>query len=179
MREADDSDEETGRGAPGGGYTDFETYVHEQRETLLRMARRLVGDAGEAQDLVQIALTKTYLSWDRIADRRRLNPYVHRIMVNTRNDWWRTRRIEEIPQAALPDRATEDFAQQYVEVAHLHQVLRTLPPRRRGIVVLRYLESRSTEETARALDMASGTVKSGLRRGLSELRGKMDAAEAL
>ncbi|MGW5115892.1 SigE family RNA polymerase sigma factor [Streptomyces noursei] len=169
-------EEESAGLRPGAGHTEFETYVHEQRGALVRMAHCLVRDPSEAQDLVQVALTKAYLHWDRIADKGRADSYVHRIMRNTYTDWWRARRIEEISQETLPDGLAEDFTQRYVESAYLHQVLATLPPRRRSIVALRYLESCSTQETAQVLDVATGTVKSGLRWGLVELRNKMGAA---
>lgn len=158
-------------------YADFEAYVGEQWDVLLRMARRLVPDPTEAQDLMQVALTKAFLNWDRISGTDRPNSYLYRIMVNTRHDWWRARRVEEIPRASLPDGVVEDFTDRYVEDALLHEQLSELPSRRRDIVVLRYLECRSTRETAQALGMATGTVKSGLRQGLSELRGKLSAVQ--
>ena len=48
---------------------DFRSYVAGRSAALLRTAYLLTGDRTDAEDLLQTALAKTYLSWDRIRDR--------------------------------------------------------------------------------------------------------------
>ncbi|MFF5139263.1 SigE family RNA polymerase sigma factor [Streptomyces sp. NPDC013157] len=153
-----------------GEVLDFEEYVRTRQDALLRSARRLVGDPLEAQDLLQTALLRTYRRWDRIADKQLADAYLRRVMINTRTEWWRARKLQELPFPQLPDACVEDSAAQHADRALLLDVMRVLAPHQRSVVVLRYWERMSTEETASALGMAPGTVKSTLYRSLARLR---------
>ena len=86
----------------------FRDYVTARSRSLLRTAYLLTGNRADAEDLVQAALAKTYLAWDRIEDRRALDGYVRRAMVNTHISWWRRRRLEEYPTDEIPDQAVAD-----------------------------------------------------------------------
>ncbi|MEV6949558.1 SigE family RNA polymerase sigma factor [Streptomyces sp. NPDC051172] len=149
---------------------DFEEYVRTRHTALLRSARRLVADPLDAQDLLQTALARTYLHWERIADKRLADAYLRRVMINTRTEWWRARKLEELPVGQLPDSSVKDSTEQHADRALLMDTMRVLTPQQRSVVVLRYWERMSTEETASALGMAPGTVKSTLYRSLARLR---------
>ncbi|MGW3122840.1 SigE family RNA polymerase sigma factor [Streptomyces sp. NPDC001107] len=149
---------------------DFEEYVRTRHAALLRSARRLVADPLDAQDLLQTALTRTYLHWHRIADKRLADAYLRRVMINTRTEWWRDRKLKELPTEHLPDTSIEDPTEQQSDRQLLMDVMKTLTPQQRSVVVLRHWEQLSTEETAAALGMAAGTVKSTLHRALAKLR---------
>jgi RNA polymerase sigma-70 factor (sigma-E family) len=156
--------DEQGRGA-------FRAYVAARSPALLRTAYLLTGSRADAEDLLQTALAKTYLAWDRIRDREALDGYVRRVMVNTQTSWWRRRKVDEYATEELPERtsgrdATEDLA--------LHDALWTalaaLPKRQRAMVVLQYYEDLSEAETAQLLGVSVGTVKSATSRALAKLR---------
>jgi RNA polymerase sigma-70 factor (sigma-E family) len=149
----------------------FREYVAGRSPALLRTAYLLTGHRGDAEDLLQTALAKTYLAWDRIRDREALDGYVRRVMVNTQTSRWRRKKVAEYPTDVLPERrsnrdATEDLA--------LHDALWTalaeLPKRQRAMVVLRYYEDLSEAETAEVLGVTVGTVKSTTSRALVKLR---------
>lgn len=153
----------------------FEEYVRTRQEALLRSARRLVTDPMEAQDLLQTALARTYGRWEGIADKSLADAYLRRVMINTRTEWWRTRRLQEVPTEHLPDVVgVEDGAEQRADRALLMEVLGILAPKQRSVVVLRHWEQMSTEETAQALGMSPGTVKSTLHRSLARLRAELE-----
>lgn len=159
----------------GRQWPDFEEYVRARHEALLRSARRLVPDPVEAQDLLQTALIRTYRRWDHIADKSLVDAYLKRVMINTRTEWWRARRLHEIPTQQLPDAPTaEDEMARYADRSLLADVLGRLPSRQRSVVVLRLWEQLTTEETAEALGMSEGTVKSSLHRGLARLRKELE-----
>ncbi len=142
---------------------------------LLRTARSLTNDPGDAEDLLQTALARTYLHWDRITDHGALDGYVRRALVNTRTSQWRRRRVDEFPSETLPEprgpgAAPADPAElQATRDAVWRAVLR-LPDRQRAIVVLRYYEDLSEARTAEMLGVSVGTVKSALSRALVKLR---------
>jgi RNA polymerase sigma-70 factor (sigma-E family) len=113
---------------------------------------------------------RTYRRWDRIGDKRLADAYLRRVMINTRTEWWRARKLEELPVEQLPDASVEDSADQHADRALLIDVMRVLAPQQRRVVLLRHWEQMSTDETAAALGMAPGSVKSTLHRALIQLR---------
>ncbi|WP_232789110.1 SigE family RNA polymerase sigma factor, partial [Streptomyces odonnellii] len=155
----------------------FEEYVRTRQEALLRSARRLVPDPVDAQDLLQTALARTFGRWDGIADKSLADAYLRRVMINTRTEWWRARKLEEVPTEELPDARVEDGAEQHADRALLVEILGVLAPKQRSVVVLRHWEQMSTEETAAALGMSVGTVKSTLHRALARLREELENRE--
>lgn len=153
---------------------DFEEYVRTRQDALLRSARRLVSDPFDAQDLLQTALARTCDKWDRIADKSLADAYLRRVMINTRTEWWRARRLEEVPTDVLPDLiGVQDGVEQHADRELLLELLWALPPKQRSVVVLRHWEQLSTDETAAALGMSVGTVKSTLHRALARLRSEL------
>ncbi|MEU6927558.1 SigE family RNA polymerase sigma factor [Streptomyces sp. NPDC046385] len=161
-----------------GEVLDFEEYVRTRQDALLRSARRLVPDPVDAQDLLQTALVRTYGRWDGIADKSLADAYLRRVMINTRTEWWRARKLEEVPTEQLPDARVEDATEQHADRALLMDILKVLAPKQRSVVVLRHWEQMSTEETAAALGMSTGTVKSTLHRALARLRQELESRAA-
>ncbi|GAA3497487.1 SigE family RNA polymerase sigma factor [Streptomyces prasinosporus] len=160
-----------------GEVLEFEEYVRTRQDALLRSARRLVPDPVDAQDLLQTALARTYGRWETIEDKRLADAYLRRVMINTRTEWWRARRLEEVPTEQLPETCVDDAAEQHADRALLVDVLGVLAPKQRSVVVLRHWEQMSTEETAAALGMSAGTVKSTLHRALARLREELEARD--
>jgi RNA polymerase sigma-70 factor (sigma-E family) len=148
----------------------FRDYVTSRSGSLLRMAYVLTRNQADAEDLVQVALAKTYQAWDRIEDRKALDGYVRRAMVNTHISWWRRRRLEEYPTDDIPDRAITDHAGDSELSDALQRALDRLPSRMRAAVVLRYYEDMSEAEVAAALGISQGTVKSTVSRAVAKLR---------
>ncbi|MEU8344426.1 RNA polymerase sigma-70 factor, sigma-E family [Actinomadura meyerae] len=151
-------------------HEEFRAYVAERRPVLLRAATRLTSDRAEAEDLVQAALAKTYLAWDRIEDRAAVDGYVRRAMVNTQISWWRRRKLEVYPTDRLPDRPVDDHADRSEMRDALGRALKRLPERQRLAVMLRYYEDMSEREVAEVLGVSVGTVKSTVSRAMTRLR---------
>jgi RNA polymerase sigma-70 factor (sigma-E family) len=153
---------------------DFEDYVRSRQDALLRSARRLVPDPIDAQDLVQTALARTFPRWQDIADKGLADAYMRRVMINTRTEWWRQRKLEEVPTPDLPEGMIDDGSEQRADRAMLLDALAVLAPKQRQVVLLRHYRQLSTEETAHALGMSVGTVKSTLHRALARLRAELE-----
>jgi RNA polymerase sigma-70 factor (sigma-E family) len=157
-----------------GAVLEFEEYVRTRQDALLRSARRLVPDPIDAQDLVQTALVRTYPRWEGIADKTLADAYMRRVMINTRTEWWRNRKLDEVPTGDLPDASVDDGAEQRADREMLRDVLNVLAPKQRQVVMMRHYGQFTTEETARALGMSTGTVKSTLHRALARLRHELE-----
>jgi RNA polymerase sigma-70 factor (sigma-E family) len=148
----------------------FRDYVLARGTALLRMAIMLTGNRADGEDLVQAALAKTYLAWDKINDRAALDAYVRRAMVNTQISWWRRRRVEEFPTDELPDQVVADHARDSDMAEVVRQALDRLPQRMRAAVMLRYFEDMTEPEIAATLGISLGTVKSTVSRAVARLR---------
>jgi RNA polymerase sigma-70 factor (sigma-E family) len=148
---------------------EFHDFVAGSSRRLAQFATLIMSDRHTAEDLVQTALVKTYLNW-RVA-RDNPMPYIRRIMLNQRTDWWRRLKGREQVTAELPDApAFEDLADAHASQDAVVQALRGLTKRERAVVVLRYFEDLPEAQIAVELGIAVGTVKSTLFRALGKLR---------
>jgi RNA polymerase sigma-70 factor (sigma-E family) len=148
-------------------------FIETRSGALLRSAYLLVGDRTQAEDLLQTALIKTYLAWPRIRDHGAVEAYVRRTMATTATSWWRGRRYRERSADVVPDRVEEDPVGPAIERDTMWALLRSLPPRQRAVLVLRYYEGLSEAEIADTLRMARGTVKGYAARALATLRSRI------
>ncbi|MCL1869272.1 MAG: SigE family RNA polymerase sigma factor [Promicromonosporaceae bacterium] len=143
---------------------------------LARTAWLLCGDVHPADELVQQALMRTYVAWDKACEREPL-AYARRVLANLRIDLWRRRRREVLLDAAdLPDHGRGGEESRLADRDRLVRALATLTVRQRRIVVLRHLVGLSEQEVAADLGVSLGTVKSTASRGLAQLRSVLDAA---
>ena len=155
-------------------YPSFSSYVKARQPVLLRTARSLTANPSDAEDLLQTALTKTYVAWERIEDHRALDGYVRRALLNTRTSQWRKRRVDEFACDELPEPESAPGGDDPAEQQALHdamwRAIMKLPARQRAMVVLRYYEDLSEVQTAEVLGVSVGTVKSAVSRALGKLR---------
>ncbi|WP_232680753.1 SigE family RNA polymerase sigma factor [Nocardioides sp. R-C-SC26] len=159
---------------------DFTDYLTARQPALLRTAYLLTGDRHQAEDILQTSLAKLYLAWDKVADRNATDAYVRRIMVNEINSLWRRpwKRREHstdvIPEGEPHPDAHVDASRRERDGA-LWEIVQSLPPKARAVVVLRYYEQMSEAETADALGISVGTVKSQCSRAIAALRDRVPA----
>ncbi|MFD9816829.1 SigE family RNA polymerase sigma factor [Streptomyces sp. NPDC059080] len=163
-------------------YPSFSSYVRARGPVLMRAARSLTANPNDAEDLLQTALAKTFVAWDRIEDHRALDGYVRRALLNTRTSQWRKRKVDEFICDELPEPdpvPVPDPAElQGLRDAMWRAIMR-LPPRQRAMVVLRYYEDLSEAQTAQVMEVSVGTVKSAVSRALAKLREDEELAPAL
>ncbi|MEV7344798.1 SigE family RNA polymerase sigma factor [Streptomyces sp. NPDC093544] len=161
------------RTLPYAPYPSFASYVKARQPVLLRTARSLTANPCDAEDLLQTALTKTYVAWERIEDHRALDGYVRRALLNTRTSQWRKRKVDEFACDELPEpegAPAGDPAEQQALHDAMWRAIMKLPVRQRAMVVLRYYEDLSEVQTAEVLGVSVGTVKSAVSRALGKLR---------
>ena len=153
---------------------DFESYMAARQASLLRTAYLISGDRHTAEDLVQTALAKLYLSWDKVQDRQMLDGYVRRIIVNEHNSLWRRAwKRRELSTDVVPDHQSVSDVHDDGRSAALWDFVQTLPRKQRAVIVLRYYEDLSEAETADILGISVGTVKSQASRALAAMRSRV------
>ncbi|ANH39970.1 RNA polymerase sigma-E factor [Nocardioides dokdonensis FR1436] len=149
----------------------FTAYVVARRPALLRTAYLLTGDLHDAEDLVQLALAKVVPRWGRIDGDP--EPYVRRVLVHENISRWRRRRWREQSAEVLPEATAGPSRIDHEDVWLLRDALATLTPKQRAVVVLRYLDDLSEQQTADALGVSRGTVKSQTHAALVRLRERL------
>ena len=152
----------------------FTAYVVQRRPQLYRLACLLCGDPHRAEDVVQTALAKLYVAWDKASRLDGIDAYVRRIVVNSHLDDtrrpWRRERTSEVEHLDGPAAAPLGLE----ETDALWTALRALPPGQRRVVVLRHYWGLSVEEVAADLGISTGTVKSQTSLAVHHLRRVLD-----
>jgi RNA polymerase sigma-70 factor (sigma-E family) len=153
--------------APMADEAEFVAFVTARTTALMRTAYLLTRDHQLAEDLVQTALFKAAMSWERIDGEP--EPYVRRILYTENISWWRRRRrgVTEAPGHVTDRPGTGADVDLQLS---LERALDLLTPKQRTVLVLRYYEDLTEPETARVLGIAVGTVKSTHRQALDRLR---------
>jgi RNA polymerase sigma-70 factor (sigma-E family) len=161
----------------------FAAFVATRGPALVRLARGLLRDPHQAEDVVQDVLAKTLVQWRRISAADDMDAYVRRMVVNACTSWFRraVRREHAQDAATLPERAGPgDVAVAVTDRDRVVNLLRRLPARQRAVLVLRHYEGLPDVEIGRLLGTSEVTVRSNAHRGLASLRRIMaedDAAD--
>jgi RNA polymerase sigma-70 factor (sigma-E family) len=136
---------------------------------LTRLAFIMLGDRFAAEDVVQEAFCGLYRAWDRLPSHDNVVGYLRVSVVNGCRSVMR--RAKRAPRpVAVPDVASaESDALRVEEQRATVAALRRLPPRQREALVLRYFADLPEHETARAMGVSRGTVKSTTARALTAL----------
>ncbi len=173
------------------GEQEFDAYFRARRDAVRRTAYLLCGDWHRADDHAQAAFVALHRHWRRIRDPGALDAWVRRTLVRAVVDEsrrpWRRERPTDAPApdrrpgpgvrgAALGAAAVEGPADGVTTRHVLVDGLRTVPPRQRAVLVLRFLEGLDVAATAEVLGCSTGTVKSQTAHGLAALRGALGDA---
>jgi len=163
------------RRAMNGDAEAWEPLMRIHQEAVFRLSYLLLGDSDDAEDVAQ----ETFLrAWDHIESfdpSRRLRPWLLSIVSNLASNRRRSagrylsalmRNFRESP----PVESIEEKNAKHIQAVELWKAVRTLNEKDQQIVYLRYFLDLSVAETAEALKVAEGTVKSRTSRALDKLR---------
>jgi RNA polymerase sigma-70 factor (sigma-E family) len=158
---------------------EFVEFVESMGPRLRRTAYLICGDWHRAEDAVQEAFYKLYLSWAKVDRSGNPAAYARRVVVNATLDGGRRSWRREVPTEVLPDESgAGDPAGAHAARDELGAGLVGVPPRQRACLVLRYYEDLSIEQAAEILGCSAGTVKSQTARGLETLRHNLDQSRS-
>ena len=161
----------------------FGALVETDLPAMVRLAAVVSGNASDAEDIVQEALTKVLQSLRRFDESRPFRPWFATIVANQARNWKRSRGrrlrlVERIAlQAHLPERFVEEIVLDAEEGSRVVAALQTLDRHDREVLALRFLVGLSERESADALGIAIGTVKSRSSRALGRLRAQLETSE--
>jgi len=150
-------------------------FISARWSSLYRTAYLLSDGIVGADDLLQSALLKAYVKWNRIAKMAAPEAYVRTILVNTLISEKRRRSSSEYPTGDVLAASDSGHDDAIVDRSSLLEQVRKLPERQRAVVVLRYYEDMSERQISEALGCSVGTVKSQAFHALRSLRRELDA----
>lgn len=162
---------------------EFRDIVERHQSRVYSIAFRILGDCGTAEEVAQDVFLALYRNLDRMQSQEHLLAWLRRVTVHRATDAYRRRasRVEfaadEFREEQMRlDRTGSAVSQNGFESAgmetSIEQMLASLPPAQRGVLLLRYQEDLSPTEISALLSMPLGTVKSHLQRALKLLRTK-------
>jgi RNA polymerase sigma-70 factor (sigma-E family) len=144
---------------------------------LKRRAFLLCGDESQADDLVQDALVRAFARPMRVPRPGAAEAYVRAIMVNLAIDGARRRsRWSRVAPLLRPADTTPDPADQVSDRDAMLTALRSLSPRQRACVVLRYYEDLPVAKVADVLGVSEGAVKRYLSEAISDVAVRLSGA---
>jgi RNA polymerase sigma-70 factor (ECF subfamily) len=159
----------------------YEIIMRRYNQRLYRVARAILRDDGEAEDVMQDAYVRAYQHLDQFARRAPFSTWLTRIAVHEALARVRQRhRTQQIDEAEVEGEFVMNLAEPSLnpeqtastaELGHLlEEALLALPEQFRAVVILRDVEELSTEETAEALEISGDNVKIRLHRGRAMVR---------
>jgi RNA polymerase sigma-70 factor (sigma-E family) len=147
----------------------FEAFAAGAVPSLVRAAYLYTGSQAAAEDLVQDVLEAVYRGWGRV----RADPYGYARAALANRAANRRRWQSRHPEVPLPsdlDPPTPSEGDRVDDAELLVGALAKLPARQRAVLVCRFFEDRTVEETARVLGISTGSVKSHTSRAMARLR---------
>ena len=161
---------EGGASAMSTADAEYAEFVRGRTTALLRAAFVLTGDQGLAEDLVQSALARTHLAWNRLSEHGNAEAYTRKVMYHLQVDWWRRKRVAETLPGVVPERSAGDSTDAVVLRISVARALDQLTPRQRAVITLRFFEDQTEAEAATVLSCSVGTVKSQTAKALAKLK---------
>lgn len=163
---------------PGGGMAAahqhddlFDHFARSRRRSLHLEAYRLCGDWHLAEDLVQVTLHKIQTRWHALDHHSQLDAYSKTTLRRTYlSERRKLRWSSEISLADVPDRAFVQGSMHMEDRMILFDALKDLGQRQREVVLFRYWQDLSVDETATILGCSASTVRSQSCRALAHLR---------
>ena len=159
----------------------FRDIVERHQSRVYSIAFRILGDCGTAEEVAQDVFLALYRDLDRMQSQEHLLAWLRRVTVHRATDAYRRR-------ASRVEFAADEFCEEQMFLngtgsavsqsgfepagitTSIEQMVASLPPAQRAVVLLRYQEDLMPSEISELLSMPLGTVKSHLQRALRLLR---------
>lgn len=145
---------------------EFEERLAECGPLAYRVARGVLRNSADAEDVAQEALLRAYQRFERLRDRTRFRAWLVRIAFRLAIDRTRSSKRREVRETLwsrqAPAASTEEIAATSEFQAHLEDAMDELPEKHRLVLLLAAMQGHSLDEVAEMLGLPMGTVKSRL-----------------
>jgi RNA polymerase sigma-70 factor (ECF subfamily) len=145
---------------------EFEQRLAECGPLAFRIARGVLRNTADAEDVAQEAVLRAYRRFDRLRDRQRFRAWLVRITFRLALDRARSAKRREQRETLwaqpVPHPSTEDLAASSEFQDHLARAVEQLSPKLRLVLLLAAMEGHTVDEVAELLGLPIGTVKSRL-----------------
>ena len=150
--------------------TDFDVFYAENRDQIARALSLSLRNPDLGAEAADEAFVRACQRWVEVSSFSNPQGWVYRVGMNWARSWMRRSRREKEKRPML---AANEFMEDPIADVDLERALESLAPTHRTVVVARYFMDWSVEETAEALGIRAGTVKSRLSRALRQLAGEL------
>jgi RNA polymerase sigma-70 factor (sigma-E family) len=141
------------------------------RPRLVAFTRTVLADPDAAEEVVQEAFARTLARWDHVENKDDPLPYLRTVIINLCRGRFRRKPTPLRPEGHEP--SAEAVVSDMARRDAVYAALATLPDRQREVAALRFFGQLSTDETAAALGIAPGTVKTHLHRATQALASRL------
>ena len=144
--------------------------------SLVRLAVLLVRDVATAEEVVQDSFVAMHSAWRRLRDSDKALSYLRQSVVNRSRSVLRHRVVVDrnAPKPAPDMPSAEQGALSLLERSAVIAALRTLPPRQREALVLKFYADLSEAQIAASMGISQGAVKSHTARGMASMRAVLE-----
>jgi len=144
--------------------------------SLVRLAALLLRDMATAEEVVQDSFVAMHDGWRRLRDNDKALSYLRQSVVNSSRSVLRHRMVvdKNAPKPPPDMPSAEQGAITLLERSAVVTALRTLPPRQREALVLRFYGDLSEAQIAAAMGISKGAVKSHTARAMTALRSVLE-----
>ena len=167
------------RAARRGDSAAFETLMSAYERKIYGLCLRMMGNTHDGEDAAQEAMLRIWQKLGQCRDEAALSTWIYRVTASACTDALRKRSRQAAPSleglreegfdAADPALTPEDVAQESERRRAMDEAIAAVPPEMRSVFLLRDVHGLSVEQTARALGVSQGTVKSRLSRAREKI----------
>lgn len=172
----------------------FAELVDLYKDKLFHLAYRMLGNAQEAEDIVQETFIRVYKNLKRYDSTHKFSTWIYRIASNLCIDRLRKKRhtsysldadmkegegLDGYSMLAADDASPEDQLALSETQQQIRQAIEKMPEKYRTVIILRYLQDLSLKEISDILDMPVTTVKTRVHRGREYLRKRLDYSKLI
>ena len=147
----------------------FEAFCLRQNAALIRLLILYCGDVEMARDITQETLARAWAHWPKVQRMDRPDLWAKRVALNLVNSQFRHRGVERSRLHLLVEQ-TSSPGLDVGDRLRVHEALGALTARQRTVILLRFLEDLSVEQTSELMGCSQSTVKKLTARGLAGLR---------
>jgi len=148
----------------------FLKLIEENQEQLYKMAYSYVKNKDDALDIVQDAIYKAYISYNKVKNAKYEKTWLIRILINTSLDFIRKRKKMLSLDMDYMENVVDTKSENHHTKLMLEEALDKLNEKQKTVIILRYFEDMKLNDIASTLNTPVSTIKSILYRALDEMK---------